>query len=1098
MDAAHGEARGAHGAEDQMRAVVPKEEDGGDAQGTQPPAGPAHPTEAAEPAAAERTEPAEPDAKPADAAANGEGATNGDGAANGEEGDDDEEDDDADEGEDDDEDDDDDEEDDDDDDDDDRRAKRQRRNRFLDVEAEVDNDDEDVDDEEAEELLREDGFIADDLLDESREAQMQTAADNQRLDRFRRQEEEMSAEALAEELRQRHARNSRYASQSDYAEVPQRLLMPSVDDPGLWRIRCKRGRERQLVATVMRRALTHEAEGRPLRIYSAFCRDSLEGQLFVEARRADDVTHAFEGLAGAYVTNTKPFLVPILEMPDLLKLQKKHTEVPVGGWVRIKRGKYAGDLAQVLDVAENGEEVGVKLVPRIDLNPSEHETYTDRAGRKRKKPVNAALTALGFRPPQRLFGAEEVQRAYPHDLPTKRGGAWVFGGETYRDGYLEKDFKVTALATDDVNPSLDEVLRFTGEPHTEDGAAPNVDLGLLADASKRGLEATLQPGDHVEVFEGEQAGIAGVIAALDGEVVVIDVGGGALGGQPIEVPAKSVRKAFRAGDHIKVLAGKHADETGLVVKVEDGVTTFLSDLSLKEVAVFSKDIREAAEVGSGVNVIGGYELHDLVQLDAQTAGVIFKIERESFRVLDQNNQVVSVRPHQISMRRDTARAVALDHNGHEVHVGDMVKEIEWPLSQFRQGQVLHIYQSTLLFLHNRAYTENGGVFLARARQVEPLAPTSVKSSTHDPTKLNPALAEPSADAGANAVAPRRGGPDRYAGRHVAIVRGPYKTYRGIIKETTGSMARVELHTMSKILTVPLDFMVEKNPVTGESRRLVGPPGPGAMPPPGANPYAGAPMPLGAQTPAYNPYAGAQTPAYAAGGRTPAYGGMGQTPNPYAGGRTPAYGMGQTPNPYGATPNPYAGGRTPAYGMGQTPNPYGATPNPYAAGGRTPAYAGMGQTPNPYGATPNPYAGGGRTPAYAPTPNPYDAPAANPWGAARPAAPPALLEGIRVRIVHDASGHAYQRGAYDGATGHLAARTPVACQVVLEAGTQLADVPLGCVEPLRPTHAGERCIVVDGTYRGSRVTVASLDGDLAHCTLGDGQAQDVPLGLLALA
>ena len=986
--------------------------------------------------------------------------------------------------------------------DDEPRSKRQRRNRFLDVEAEVDNDDEEVDDEEAEELMREDGFIADDMLDETREAQMQTAADNQRLDRFRRQEEEMSAEALAEELRQRHARNSRYSSQSDYAEVPQRLLMPSVDDPGLWRIRCKRGRERQLVATVMRRALTQEASGKPLRIFSAFCRDSLEGQIFVEARRADDVTHAFEGLAGAYVTNTKPFLVPILEMADLLKLQKKQAEVPVGGWVRVKRGKYAGDLAQVLDVAENGEEVGVKLVPRIDLNPSENETYTDRAGRKRKKPVNAALTALGFRPPQRLFNAEEVQRAYPHELPTKRGGVWVFGGETYRDGYLEKDFRVSALSMEDVNPSLDEVLRFTGEPHTEDGGAPNVDLGLLADASKRGLEATLQPGDHVEVFEGEQAGVGGVIESLDGEVVVIDLGEEALGGQRIEVPAKSVRKSFRAGDHIKVLAGKHADETGLVVKVEEGVTTFLSDLSLKEVSVFSKDIREAAEVGSGVNVIGDYELHNLVQLDAQTAGVIFKIERESFKVLDQNNQVVSVRPHQISMRRDTARSVALDHNGHEVHVGDMVKEVEWQLSQFRQGQVLHIYQSTLLFLYNREYAENGGVFLARARQVEPLAPTSVKSGPTDLAKMNPALAEPATDGGANAVAPRRGGRDIFAGRHVAIVRGPYKTYRGIIKETTGGMARVELHTMSKILTVPLDHMVEKNPVTGESRRLVGPPGPGMMPPPGMNPYSGAPM--GARTPAYNPYDGARTP-YGAGARTPAYGGMSHTPNPYSatpnpysatpnpyGGRTPAYGMGATPNPYSATPNPY-GGRTPAYGMGATPNPYSATPNPY--GGRTPAYTGT--------ATPNPY--GGRTPAYtgAATPNPYET--TNPWsaaasgGAPAPApAPVALIEGIRVRIVRGAGGQAYQRGAYDDSLGRLVARNPAAGQVELDAGTQLADVPLGCIAPLRPSAPGERCLVTDGAWRGSRVTFDRLEGEIAHCTMGDGQAEELPLALLALA
>lgn len=31
--------------------------------------------------------------------------------------------------------------------------------------------------------------------------------------------------------------------------------------------------------------------------------------------------------------------------------------------------------------------------------------------------------------------------------------------------------------------------------------------------------------------------------------------------------------------------------------------------------MFSKDLREAAEVGSGTNVVGNYELHDLVQLE---------------------------------------------------------------------------------------------------------------------------------------------------------------------------------------------------------------------------------------------------------------------------------------------------------------------------------------------------------------------------------------------------------------------------------------------------------------------------------------------------
>lgn len=61
---------------------------------------------------------------------------------------------------------------------------------------------------------------------------------------------------------------------------------------------------------------------------------------------------------------------------------------------------------------------------------------------------------------------------------------------------------------------------------------------------------------------------------------------------------------------------------------------------------------------------------------AQTVGVIFKTERDSFRVLDQNGQVRLVQPHQISMRRDSNRAVATDRDGHEIRINDNMKEVE--------------------------------------------------------------------------------------------------------------------------------------------------------------------------------------------------------------------------------------------------------------------------------------------------------------------------------------------------------------------------------------------------------------------------------------
>lgn len=44
------------------------------------------------------------------------------------------------------------------------------------------------------------------------------------------------------------------------------------------------------------------------------------------------------------------------------------------------------------------------------------------------------------------------------------------------------------------------------------------------------------------------------------------------------------------------------------------VSLFIHHPSI-QVSVFSKDLREAAEVGSGTNIVGNYELHDLVQLE---------------------------------------------------------------------------------------------------------------------------------------------------------------------------------------------------------------------------------------------------------------------------------------------------------------------------------------------------------------------------------------------------------------------------------------------------------------------------------------------------
>lgn len=344
------------------------------------------------------------------------------------------------------------------------------------------------------------------------------------------------------------------------------------------------GRERDIVFSIMRKSIDLEYSPTPLEVYSAFQRDSLPGMIYVEARSLGHVENAIRGLVGVFVGRGIN-LVPIEEMSSLLKLKKKVVEIVPGTWVRIKRGKYQGDLAQVLDVTENGEEVGLKFIPRIDMAPK------DDAAEKKRKKGSAAAIALAGRPPLRFFSHEEVARAYGARSVISRGGSFIFQGDTFKNGFLEKDVKVMGISTENVDPTLEEISRFAGEKGLAAGGGAGgdgvdgADLSMIAETARKNAIAVLQPGDHVEVYEGEQTGLLGLVESIAGEIVTIRASKGALKGQSIEVPGRSVRKNFRPGDHVKVMAGSNTDETGLVLSITGNIVTFLSDLNQQEVSV---------------------------------------------------------------------------------------------------------------------------------------------------------------------------------------------------------------------------------------------------------------------------------------------------------------------------------------------------------------------------------------------------------------------------------------------------------------------------------------------------------------------------------
>lgn len=681
-----------------------------------------------------------------------------------------------------------------------RPRKRRRRglNQFFEEEAEVDEDDDEL---EADEDDLGPDFIEpnhpdDDLPPEAD----QDDAHHRELDRQRQIEASMDLEKQAAAYKERYGRRTATAlNQGSF--VPQNLLMPDVSDPSIWGVRCKQGKEREIVSKIMKKML--ESRGRnAMKICSVFQRGDGEGPMaayiFVEAVKKSDVEDALQNIADVY-PRTKMNLVPIKEMPDLLRTRKDR-ELVEGDYVRVKRGLYAGDLAVVHIVETNGLEVTLRLVPRLDYGLNDDPIKAPTLDAKRKRPNAFAAAALPKeRPPQKLFNELEAKKRHERFLSAGRGMTkknFVYKGENYEHGFLIKNFKLQHLSIENVNPKLEEITKLT---QTGDDGTETLDLEKLAHSLRSATaESNYMPGDEVEVYEGEQRGIIGKTEAVKGNIVSIMVTEGELAGQLVEVPVKGLRKRFREGDNVKIIGGsKFRDEVGMVLRIKDDKVTILTDSNNEEITVFSKDLREATDAGGAAAASNMFDVQDLVQMDPTTVGCVIRADRESIRILDQNGSVTTRLPSQVQKAETRKNAVATDKNGSEIHVGDVVRESG---GETKSGTILHIHRG-YIFAHNRLGIENSGIWVNRCTNVVTTAAKGgrITAPSTNLSKMNPALLNKRPEMAM--APPQRPGRDPLQGKFVHINKGTYKGHRAIVKDTTAGEARLELQTKNKIINL---------------------------------------------------------------------------------------------------------------------------------------------------------------------------------------------------------------------------------------------------------------------------------------------------------
>lgn len=477
-------------------------------------------------------------------------------------------------------------------------------------------DEEDEGDEDDDEGQQE--FIADTHPDDEAALPVGAETDDRRhreLDRQRERDLQMDAEKQAKILKERYSNKRSQAS--GVTTLPKRLLLPTVEDPNLWAIGCKPGKEEEIVMRIQKRLEERAKSANPIDVISVIGRKiHCQGFVYIEARKLADAIQCVQGIDFAWAQQGAE-VVKIKEMPQIFRI-KKAKKVQTGDWVRIKRGRYKGDLAQVDDVEPNGLDASLRIVPRLDygLNEDLNAPPVDGGPKGQMAKRKRQGTKAAKRPPPRLFSEVDAKKKHIKFLKSNSSLGkrhWEYYGDTYINGFLVKDFKVHHLDTDNVRPELEEVALFSagGQGETEE-----LDLSsLVANAKSKITGESFMPGDMIEVYEGEQQGVYGKTVSVHADIVTMHITNGDLQGQNIEVPVKNLRKRFRAGDHVKVIGkNRHTDEVGMVLHVQDDKVTFLSDLGSQEITLFSKDLRETTDSGVAGG-LGKYQIHTLVQLE---------------------------------------------------------------------------------------------------------------------------------------------------------------------------------------------------------------------------------------------------------------------------------------------------------------------------------------------------------------------------------------------------------------------------------------------------------------------------------------------------
>ncbi|KAK2195845.1 bifunctional KOW/Ribosomal protein L2 [Babesia duncani] len=488
-------------------------------------------------------------------------------------------------------------------------------------------------------------------------------------------------------------------------------LLPDFSDPKLWIVKVNRERSaREIAISLQNKFVKMQLSGKHFGLYSCFAPPGVSGFLYLEADTKAQVIEALADYRGANPTTIK--MIPLNEMASVFGLNVDQIQMPmVGDYVRVRMGRYAGDLGQVVEIDELVGIATIRVIPRLDpgillLHDEEEEPSLEL--------LNNSPTKAGGKQKQRF-----EKRFFDRERIELKGGlieqGLVPGTFRYQSmifqesGHLLMRMRVNRLIVGEaVAVSLSELKEF------------NVDKmqGLLQDPAT--LKATrkilhlYKLGERVRILRGELTNVIGKVSSVENDEIEVTP-------EKEEIPSFKIHwscviKHFVEGDNVRAIEGLNKGQVGLIALV---------DMKRKSAVVFNPSTGQEFKCGfeyltlvpsegvgtssNRVITLDGYSIGDLVQTTFGLVGVISHIERSgTFAILGDDGAEHSVSSAQVVCKRHCVGQVARDYNQQPVEVRSKVVVVNGKNKQ-KSGIVTHIWKRTLFIK-----TESGHFLSASA------------------------------------------------------------------------------------------------------------------------------------------------------------------------------------------------------------------------------------------------------------------------------------------------------------------------------------------------------------------------------------------------